>query len=443
MENPPTEKKETQPLPSDEALSRKLEGALLHLAINQKYLAVQIYRLGRVKFSETVPTSAVAVKDGKLLYFWNRRYLHELSLEEVAFVCIHEAFHVACEHLFKHFRKDNRGEHQIWNIAADCVINDFLTTHFNKTVKAPQGLCSGKEIIGESCADKTAEAVYQLLKKSGKIVQVPVSALCDDHSLWGQEVEEEEGGTGGKEEENSTEKDGDGKKKGKGNGGKESKGKSQADNESDLKERVRGAARRAANREVQVGAGQFPAGLDILVVAEKTKYDWKKVLSHFLASRLKHEHSWKTRRKTTLHLPPDPYLPGTYKSEAEWRVALMVDTSGSMGSYLAPIISKLKSLPPTVGVEVCWFDTEVYTTTLEDVMKGKVQGGGGTMFQPPINWAESLNPTPDVYIMLTDGYAFDNFKVKRPRNWLWLLTEGAQRPEGQGLCIEIFEEEKR
>lgn len=384
------------------ALARKLDAALLHLVVNNRYLAVQLYRLGEVRFSEAIPTAAVAItKKGRLRYLWNPAFLDSLTEKQVAFVCLHEAFHVACEHLFR--VKDFNPK--LWNLATDAFINDFITQNFKGFLEAHEGLVSGPALIGRYASDLTAEDIYSRIPDDVK----DKFKSFDDHSLWGDPGDDEDEGEGGCGSEALN----------------------------DLRSRVRGTVRRGAAREMESGAGCFPVGLDINVVTTKTQFNWKSLLNQFLASRHTVDFSWKMRRKTTLHMPPDPYLPGTHKSEQKWSIALMVDTSGSMHTELEYIVSRLKSLPKDVEVNVCWFDTEVYPTTLDEVMAGKAKGGGGTAFTPPITWAESLPSSPDVYIMVTDGYAFDSYKVASPRKWLWLITQNGQRIENQGICVEM------
>lgn len=384
-------------------LGRKLDSALLHLACNNRYLAVELYRLGEVRLTDQVPTAAIARRGERLQYLWNPEFLAKLDRDQVAFVCMHEAMHVACEHLY---RVPSQATQKGWNIATDCVINDFLLSKFSGFLKPIEGILRGPDIVGKLVADKTAEAVFEMLVEQAK-EQEGLDTL-DDHSGWGEAGE----GDGSPEDAVQSEQ---------------------------FKARIRGTIRRAAIREMEATkqAGNFPAGVEIEITATRSKYDWKRLLAQFLASRVSFNPSWKIRRKTTLHLPPDPYLPGVAKEHDGWTVALMVDTSGSMSADLEFIISRLKALPPQVEVRCAWFDTEVYETTLDDMKEGKTQGHGGTTFTPPIEWAQSLPNPPDVNILITDGYAFDNYAVREPRKWLWLVTPGGQMIRNNGVCVQM------
>lgn len=70
------------------------------------------------KESDTIPTAGT---DGEIIYY-NSRYLESLSLDEQIFVIAHVVCHIAFNHILRSEGKDQ----QIWNIATDGVINQFL-----------------------------------------------------------------------------------------------------------------------------------------------------------------------------------------------------------------------------------------------------------------------------------------------------------------------------
>ena len=59
--------------------------------------------------------------DGETIYY-NPEYLESLSVEEQTFVFAHEVCHIAFNHILRSEGKD----HELWNIATDGVINQFL-----------------------------------------------------------------------------------------------------------------------------------------------------------------------------------------------------------------------------------------------------------------------------------------------------------------------------
>ena len=89
------------------------------------------------------------------------------------------------------------------------------------------------------------------------------------------------------------------------------------------------------------------------------------------------------------------------------RVALTIDTSGSMGSkQLEQAIGEVKGVLRTVGqpIEVMSVDMEVHTKQrVGRASQVKLEGGGGTDMGVGLVAACALKPKPDVVVVLTDG----------------------------------------
>ena len=70
------------------------------------------------KENEDIPTAGT---DGETIYY-NPKYLEGLSVEEQTFIFAHEVCHIAFNHILRSEDKDP----ELWNIATDGVINQFL-----------------------------------------------------------------------------------------------------------------------------------------------------------------------------------------------------------------------------------------------------------------------------------------------------------------------------
>ena len=70
------------------------------------------------KENKDIPTAGT---DGETIYY-NPEYLESLSVEEQSFIFAHEVCHIAFNHILRSEGKD----HELWNIATDGVINQFL-----------------------------------------------------------------------------------------------------------------------------------------------------------------------------------------------------------------------------------------------------------------------------------------------------------------------------
>ena len=70
------------------------------------------------KENKDIPTAGT---DGETIYY-NPKYLESLSVEEQTFIFAHEVCHIAFNHILRSEGKDP----ELWNIATDAVINQFL-----------------------------------------------------------------------------------------------------------------------------------------------------------------------------------------------------------------------------------------------------------------------------------------------------------------------------
>ena len=76
--------------------------------------------VANVDYKESKDIIAAAT-DGKIIYY-NPDFLNELNISEQIFIFAHEVCHIAFNHILRSENKDN----DLWNIATDAVINQFL-----------------------------------------------------------------------------------------------------------------------------------------------------------------------------------------------------------------------------------------------------------------------------------------------------------------------------
>ena len=104
------------------------------------------------KEDSTEPTAAT---DGKVIYY-NPEFLNSISKEEQTFVFAHEVCHIAFNHILRSEGKDE----DLWNVATDAVINQFLK-------RDGAALVDGVVDI-EEAINYTAEDFYQKLQNEQK-----------------------------------------------------------------------------------------------------------------------------------------------------------------------------------------------------------------------------------------------------------------------------------
>ena len=99
------------------------------------------------KENDEIPTAGT---DGETIYY-NPKYLESLSVEEQTFIFAHEVCHIAFNHILRSEDKDL----ELWNIATDGVINQFLKRDGLKM--APGGIDMAEAI------NYDAEQLYEKL----------------------------------------------------------------------------------------------------------------------------------------------------------------------------------------------------------------------------------------------------------------------------------------
>jgi len=160
---------------------------------NYSYFLTHVLKIGRPMPTHSIPTAAVAAKIGKetdFEFLFNEEFAAKLDTPSMAFILAHETMHIILNHLklqrnfvdvnafrvaqdkgMRNMTKEERKgamkakrDAMLFNIAADCVINDYLYEggmYENSGVP----LCRGQEWIGENAAFLTVTDVYERIKK--------------------------------------------------------------------------------------------------------------------------------------------------------------------------------------------------------------------------------------------------------------------------------------
>jgi predicted metal-dependent peptidase len=141
----------------------------------------------------------------------------------------------------------------------------------------------------------------------------------------------------------------------------------------------------------------------------RPKVDWRRQLRSAVRAALATvagaaDYSY---RKLPRRRLPGIVTPGLVQPVPE--VAIVVDTSGSMGdNLLAQALAEMHGVLRTVGIAgatVLAVDAAVHTAQrVFDPRQVKLVGGGGTDMRVGIDAALKLRPRPHVIIVLTDGY---------------------------------------
>lgn len=381
---------------------------------------------------ESAPT---AYTDGTRIAF-GPEFLEGLTDSELDFVMMHEILHVVLQHCA---RGDDRDQER-FNIACDIVVNSNILLE-NKMDRRSITLSQWGESMhvapnGKEGYEYTAEQVYDMLPPSsprrqkpppggfakGRAKQeqgdpkapAPSSKIWDDHSQWSQY------------EEDDTLRD-------------------------VWVKQFSEACEAISIRERSNGRGLLPLFAQrMLEKLRDPQVDWRTILNEFVHEEVNdYSFSPPDRRfqESPFFLPDFNELGKNGEPED---ILFMIDTSGSMSdSQITAAFSEVKgAIDQFDGKLKGWlgfFDAAIIEPqpfeNVDDVLKIKPAGGGGTDFQIIFEYVHQHMQTklPACIIILTDGYApFPQEHLAQDIPVLWLIdNDEIEPPWGKVARIKV------
>lgn len=367
---------------------------------------------------ETPGLGTVGVTQNRI-FLWDPAFVAQLTPEEMAFVWIHECGHTLQMH---HERRGPR-DPKLFNIAGDMAINPMAR---EMGLRAPKG--ANAPVMPASFNFKeglTADEYYELLLKlpNAPESEEPGAGKGFCGSCAGRAVPGEPDGS-------------------------DPEGRS----EGEMSRTIREVAQEIQSAAKSRGIGSIPSALRRWadeVLAPPT-IPWRQKLSslarHAVAWRpgaVDHRYDGPSRRQAGLGFGVGrPVLPRLRTPVP--RVALVVDTSGSMGSEeIKDCLTEAKGILDAVGAEVdfCACDAAVHELRpVADLrsMLSLLKGGGGTDFRPAFEALSAKRPRPEVIIFATDGYGPAPEMPPHGIRTIWLLVGGNENPPAEwGEAIVI------
>lgn len=346
------------------ARSYEVTEAMSRLIASQPFYAVLLMGLLTIEETDAVPTAAT---DGKKLYINPKFFKEDLkNAEERVFVLAHEVLHVLFKHCPRLRLYNERGfgpdmkpfSPQRWNRATDYIINHTL--HSDKIGSLPTMALYHPDYTNEMLADD----LY--------------CALKDEDNDQQNEFDEHMEGT------DDTLPD-----------------------DAQLKRAVASAAQAAK------ATGNVPAGMKKMVdELLEPQIKWSEKLMLEISSKAgKDSATWQRPHRRRISSPPHIYFPGT-TGFSSGHICVYIDTSGSIGDaelkhFLSEAAGVLEEARPEL-LQIGSCDTQAYPPhTMEDVCDiedYETEGGGGTHMPAIYKTLEQEGITPDVLIILTDGY---------------------------------------
>jgi predicted metal-dependent peptidase len=347
-------------------------------------------------FAPIIESSLIetAATDGKNILA-NKKFFNSLNSSEQNAVMLHEVLHLALLHVFRM----NSRIPEVWNIAADIVVNDLID--LNTSFNLPAGAIRDK-----SFRKKSVEYVYeQLLKNPKKMKSFKLinADLLKQESHQGYSISEEE----------------------------------QLEIETYWKDSIQVLQKTA---ELNNDKGSMPGGMEAEIgKVLEPEIDWRIALWKFVA-KTPCDFDEYDRRFFYRGL----YLEGL---ESEFiNVSVCIDTSGSVSDQLLEqFMGELKGILrsyPHVKCDLFYADCNLHGPYEIESIEGvpKVFGRGGTSFTPFFKYIEKHSDhfhSNKALIYLTDGYG--DFPKASTAPTMWIVCkdglETNQFPFGEVIRI--------
>jgi len=353
-------------------MSTDLEGKLLKAKIELMTRSAFISTIA-LSMQHVITTATRTADVNGTVIRYNPEFLKGQTVIQFAGLMAHECWHVAFQHLA---RRGNR-DPIIWNCAGDYIINHMLTK-------------AGFEIPTGGLLDKkygngwSTDGVYDDLMKEKK--DFDTGTLMLDLREDG-DAEEQDG--------------------------------------PQLDSAVTNIIVRAKTQAQIAGkqaTGEIPD--EILRIIDELlnpKLPWQFILQKFLDQRVKEEYSWARRNR---RYPSDTYMPSLH-SYGLGHLTFAIDTSGSIqDEKLQEMLSEIRGIQQVFNPErmtIIDCDSVIHkihdVTQTTDIMSLDFHGGGGTRFQPVLDYV-SKNPT-QALIYFTDLHGESTLDpVKYPILWI-------------------------
>jgi|TARA_R110000868_G_scaffold88796_2_gene247429 predicted metal-dependent peptidase len=343
------------------------------------------------KYSEHIPTAGVSKQGIGMQLTINPQFYTELKEEHRYGLIKHELLHIAFGHLIL---RDNYSDHQLFNIAADLEINQYILES-----NLPDGgllLSSFPELQLPKKAG--TDKYYKLLQQAQQDGTSPtLDSLMSQmdgttphcHSTWDEfnDMSESE------------------------------KKLIQKQVEHQLKESAEQTIKRSGSVP-----GELADLIHKLTHVEPAKFDWKGYLRRFVGNS-SIVYTKKLRRKYNKRYAANPGLKIKFKNH----ILVGVDTSGSVNNdELKEFFSELNHMHKTGHkITVAQCDTSLGSVKeFKPNQDWEIHGRGGTSFQPVIDHFNERKGRYTALVYLTDGEAF--VPEDCPKNTLWCLSSISQ-----------------
>ncbi len=339
---------------------------------------------------DSIPT---ACTDGRSIR-WNGRFFTGLSEAEIRYVLMHEVFHILLKHPLRLKGKDP----QIWNVAADIIVNAYCDQLARSLINSEINLFAPENIIRMHYSfNDTAENLYQKIltdnpnrrRGFGKGNDRPVVVIKGLYKGTDKSVIPREDLYPGSMSDTPL----------------------TPEEEKNLEQMIDKLIREASIHDRGVSRSFF-VPRELLTITNAKPLNWRSLLKEFLSEAQSDDTSYATPERKYLHM--DMILPGhglSEEGELE-SVWAFVDSSGSVGQAdLKAFLTQLYHIVKDFQCEmnIAYWDTEVTDVyekirRKDQVVTAQPHHSGGTDINCVYKYVCDRKLRPLVSIILTDGY---------------------------------------
>lgn len=402
----------------NEAARLRIMAARIIAQSRWPYLSSLLFSLRLVEMDHSI-LSTMAVDKGWRLYYSPEFVLAE-NAEAIATVLLHECMHCVMAHNERFRAIDpDEADHIVWNVCGDLAINEILDeSNMPWTESVTPVRYSDHEDMGidKAMITETAYATVRAWQQQNQ----------DDERLGNQDC-------GSVADDNARDYELE--------SSDENSPALPQERQSSIRDRVASDVIAASKN-----AGNTPAGLRRWAQDHlDPQVDWRRQLGTQLrksvanvAGRRDYSFTRPARRQEAMRLVGSDILLPSLRQPAPPRVAIVVDTSGSVSdielrSYLGEISGIAKAVGVTEGINVIPCDINAKSIQrLRSIAKIKdleLVGGGGTDMRAGIDAAIAIKPAPNIIVVITDGATpWHDEKPKKCDNYIALLT----KPQASG-----------
>lgn len=420
----------------------------LKLMTSHRFFASLMLHLKFIEITDTNREKLKGLKNEKAKYtmgvnakgevYYDPIFVESLQGDDLKFVLCHELMHCVLRHMY---RQPPKAIHELFNIAADAVINYILVykESFNvsealrKTAILPTSDGILRLHIGEKqkpydliIKDKTTEAIYYELLKLAKSSDANCGSCGDGYIR-------PIGGQGFDKHLSSDPQDSNDEGDESSDGGAEG---SMSEAEAQDLDRKWSSAVAAANMEDSSNSRSSSEGWLSRLINEfaKPQLNWRALLRKHIKETIPYDCSFKRPKKRT-------YSTGVYVPIMNFRphiITCAVDISGSISDKeLKTFITEIYGITRAynnIDIRVVFWSTKVdeendiiyKARKIRDVLSVKAFTTGGTTISCVEDYIANNDKKESSIIYLTDGYVEPepNFKCTKKKRLFIIQAEG-------------------